>query len=343
MNRKMNKPHDTRQTELFKNKEAFISLLKDCVKAEWLNDLDTDSLTRSNNSFILQDFRKKEADIVYEGTINNGKQKVIFYVLLELQSKVDYRMPYRLLLYMTEILRHHYNNSDPKARKRKGFMFPAVIPVVYFSGTRKWTVPTCLREMFDGHERFGDSLLNFSYSLVDVKGYDDDSVQGFHSRLLKVMMMFERAENLAELTEMIKKYEDDISLFDDEELRIITAAVDILSNQYSDSKTETTGNAQIKATAERMSGMFENLIANEKKRERQLINQGREQGREEGREQGREEGREQERKLREEERNEMARTLLEMGISIENVALATKLSIENIIELQAASPTNPVE
>ena len=102
MDNQTNDPHDVRLKELFKNKEAFISLLKDCVKADWINDLDTESLKRSDHSYILQDFRKKEADIVYEATINNGKQKVIFYVLLELQSKVDYRMPYRLLLYVVQ-------------------------------------------------------------------------------------------------------------------------------------------------------------------------------------------------------------------------------------------------
>ena len=86
------KPHDTRLSELFGNKEAFISFLKDCVKADWIDDLDEDSLKRSPKSFVLQDFKKKEADVVYEATLNNGKEKVIFYILQENQRKVDYRM-----------------------------------------------------------------------------------------------------------------------------------------------------------------------------------------------------------------------------------------------------------
>ena len=107
--KKTDDPHDKRLKELFWNKEAFISLLKDCVKADWINDLDEDSLRLCPHSFILQDFNKKEADIVYEATIKNGKEKVVFYVLLENQKAVDYRMPYRLLLYIVEILRFYYN------------------------------------------------------------------------------------------------------------------------------------------------------------------------------------------------------------------------------------------
>jgi len=119
MSNETNDPHDVRLKELFKNEEAFFSLLKDCVKADWIDDLDKDSLKRSDNSYILQDFRKKEADIVYEATINNGKDKVVFYVLLELQSRIDYRMPYRLLLYIVEILRDYYNHSNVEAETQK--------------------------------------------------------------------------------------------------------------------------------------------------------------------------------------------------------------------------------
>ena len=54
------KPHDTRHKVLFGNKKALLSLLKDCVKVGWISDLDEGSLKRSEVSFILQDFKKKE-------------------------------------------------------------------------------------------------------------------------------------------------------------------------------------------------------------------------------------------------------------------------------------------
>ena len=63
--KKVREPHDARLKELFGNKDAFISFLKDCVRAEWADSIDWDSLKRNKNSFILQDFKKQEADIVY--------------------------------------------------------------------------------------------------------------------------------------------------------------------------------------------------------------------------------------------------------------------------------------
>jgi predicted transposase/invertase (TIGR01784 family) len=309
---KVNNPHNARLKELYANKDAFFSLLKDGIKPKWVDSLDKNSLRRSNTSFILQDFSEKEADIVYEATINNGSQKVVLYLLLELQSRVDYLMPYRLLLYIVEIMRHYFNNANVKARKRKNFKFPAIIPIVFFSGSNKWTVPTNLREMFDGHKDFGDSLLDFSYALVDAKGYNDENVKGFQSRLLKIMMMFENSKNVAELIEVIKRYEKDIKQLDDEELRVIVSAISILGSIYGDTEAKKLSEALNTAKKERqVSGMLSNLVANERKREKQLIKQGVEL-----------------------EKIETARALLEMGLSVEQVAKGTRLSVEDVIRIK---------
>ena len=81
--------------------------------------------------------------------------------------------------------------------------------------------------------------------------------------------------------------------------------------------------------------MFADIIANEKKARRELVKKAREEGREQERKL-REQEVEQERKLREQERIETARTLLGMGMSAENVAIATKLAIDSVEELKAS-------
>lgn len=55
---------------------------------------------------------------------------VCFY-LLELQSTVDFQMPYRLLLYMVEIWRTVLKDTDAKEAARKNFKLPAIVPCVF--------------------------------------------------------------------------------------------------------------------------------------------------------------------------------------------------------------------
>ncbi|MFZ5591259.1 MAG: Rpn family recombination-promoting nuclease/putative transposase, partial [Bacillota bacterium] len=112
MTHPVHQPHDKGYKFLLKNKETFLQLLRSFVSAPWVQSIDPQSLVLVDKSYISQEFAEKEADIVYRLKSTHGD--VIFYVLLELQSTVDYLMPFRLLLYMVEIWREGYNNTPPK-------------------------------------------------------------------------------------------------------------------------------------------------------------------------------------------------------------------------------------
>ena len=59
MSNQTNAPHDVRLKELF-NKDVLISLLKDCVKADWINDLDTDSLKKARTVLYYRISQKEK-------------------------------------------------------------------------------------------------------------------------------------------------------------------------------------------------------------------------------------------------------------------------------------------
>ncbi|MCL2400204.1 MAG: Rpn family recombination-promoting nuclease/putative transposase [Defluviitaleaceae bacterium] len=265
-------PHDKRHKELLSNKKSFLSLLRDCVKEPWVYDLDEDSITKTNNSFILQDFSEKEADIVYEAILN-GKT-VIFYILLELQSKVDYRMPYRLLLYIVEILRYYYNHADVNERDNKDFTFPVVFPIVFFSGKDTWTVPFNLREMFSDYETFGDYVLNFEYMLVNAKGYDDDTLKGFSSKLLGLILMLEKTKNDLEFYSSIRNNLDSIGTFDNEEKRVLSLCIKIMDIAYGYNKGDDIQRLLSENQIQEVDKMLCDVIEYAKVEKEELISQG---------------------------------------------------------------------
>ena len=76
----------------------------------------------------------------------------------------------------------------------------------------------------NGYRNFGEYVLNFNYVLVDAKGYDDESVKGFRSKLLKVMMMLEKAQDHTEVIEKFVQYKEDIRNLDAEEKRVLNVA-----------------------------------------------------------------------------------------------------------------------
>ncbi|WP_376774499.1 Rpn family recombination-promoting nuclease/putative transposase [Clostridium thailandense] len=101
MDENINNEHDLGYKHILSHKKNFVEFLRSFVKKEWVELISEENLVLIDKEFILEDFKEEEADIIYK--VNIDGKDIIFYILLELQSKVDFRMPIRLLMYMTEI------------------------------------------------------------------------------------------------------------------------------------------------------------------------------------------------------------------------------------------------
>ncbi|MGU8220402.1 Rpn family recombination-promoting nuclease/putative transposase [Clostridium perfringens] len=157
--------HDKSYKDLYSKKEIAIDLFKNFINKEFTKDLKADDLTLVNKSFISSDYEETESDIVYKAKI--GGSEAIFYILLEFQSRVDYRMPLRLLFYMVEILRE-FSKNENHDKNDSNIKIPAVIPIVLYNGKQVWDVPSEFRKMFYNEEMFHNGVLNFTYDVFDV-------------------------------------------------------------------------------------------------------------------------------------------------------------------------------
>jgi hypothetical protein len=88
-------PHDKGYKNLLSYKQVFLELLDSFVDQGWVAELERSQIIRINKKFVYPEFIEKEADLIYQLKLNG--RDVIFYLLLELQSSVDFQMPYRLL------------------------------------------------------------------------------------------------------------------------------------------------------------------------------------------------------------------------------------------------------
>jgi len=158
--------HDHGYKSLFSKKKNFMHFLRKYIGIAWVNEIDEDDLVLMNNTFILKDFRDKETDIIYRLKIKGIE--IIFYVLLELQSRVDFTILYRLHQYMSEMLRREFNNADTNERETKDFKLPVVVPIILYNGSDRWTVARSFKEYLKGYELFGKNVIDFEYLLLDL-------------------------------------------------------------------------------------------------------------------------------------------------------------------------------
>ncbi|MCP4679032.1 MAG: Rpn family recombination-promoting nuclease/putative transposase, partial [Deltaproteobacteria bacterium] len=83
---------------LFSHPEMVRDLLQGFVLEEWVNDLDFSTLERVNGSYVADDLRDREDDVVWR--VRFGGKWLYVYLLLEFQSTVDRFMALRIMTYV---------------------------------------------------------------------------------------------------------------------------------------------------------------------------------------------------------------------------------------------------
>jgi predicted transposase/invertase (TIGR01784 family) len=213
-NSNINNPHDKGYKYLLSSEKVFLELLQSFVNVNWVRQIDPKGLTRIDKSYVLQDFHEKEADLVYRVKLKD--QEVIFYLLLEMQSTVDFQMPYRLYQYMGEIWRDVLKNTDPETAARKDYRLPAIIPIILYNGADNWTACRQFKECLAGAEQFGKYVVDFEYFLIDVNRYSAKELLRLGNLIGGVFFLDQKKDKdellrrLEELIETLEKLEPDL-------------------------------------------------------------------------------------------------------------------------------------
>src|SRR5690554_1908033 len=146
MSEQINNPHDKGYKLLLSSKKIFLELLESFVDSGWVQAIDPETITKIDKSYTLPDFQEKEADLVYQMKLND--QEVVFYILMELQSTVDFQMPYRLLLYMVEVWRDILKNTEKNEAGRKTLNCRLSCPLSFTTGPGTGPLAKVLRRCF---------------------------------------------------------------------------------------------------------------------------------------------------------------------------------------------------
>jgi predicted transposase/invertase (TIGR01784 family) len=184
--------HDTGYKGILSDKAEFLHFITKYFPELLKAGVTLDDVEKMPNSFITEEFRHLDSDIVYR--IKLRGIDVYFYVLLELQSSVDFTMVFRLLRYMVGLLAFLFNNTEEKVRKRKEFRLPAVVPIVLYNGDDSWTAVRRFREYTEHYNIFGDSIIDFSYHLFDLKRMDEETILSTR-RLIDIIFLLDKVLN----------------------------------------------------------------------------------------------------------------------------------------------------
>ena len=169
-----NPKHDEGYKYILSKASNFLHFLKKYFPAPWTADISVDNIVKVNKTYITKELRHLDSDLIY--MLKKGGTDVYFYVLLELQSTVDFTMPFRLLRYMVELLNDVFKNVKEETRESKNYRLPAVVPIILYDGERQWTAVRSFKEYTKDYEIFGGNIIDFEYLLLDLNRTDDSAI-----------------------------------------------------------------------------------------------------------------------------------------------------------------------
>ena len=195
----VNNPHDKGYKLDLKKPKEFLHFLRKYVKAPWAENLNESQLRLCDKEFISKDYEGREADLVYEITLDS-EDKLYVFILQELQSTVDHTMIFRVMVYIMNILLGYFQKTEKHEREQAGFRLPSVVPIVFYNGSDTWTATRSLREYQTGGELFDNHVLNLEYYLVDLNKVEEDYILSSNTVIDNIMYCnkFRRKEQLAE-------------------------------------------------------------------------------------------------------------------------------------------------
>jgi predicted transposase/invertase (TIGR01784 family) len=334
--------HDKGYKDLYSKKEIALDLFKNISNAAWTKNLKPEDLELSNNTFVTSDYEEKEADIIYKANVN-GKE-VVFYILLEFQSTVDYTMPLRLLQYMCQILNQYSANVDYK-KYDKNIKLPAIVPIVLYNGQQVWDVPKQFRKMIYNEELFGNSLINFEYAVFDIsndKKLTKDNLIELKNVTAAIFLLDQKIDAL-EFLQRIKIIALYFNSLSNTEIRAIkrwikntvvdplaTSAIKILEADREDVELMVARNAfildEMKEKAKK-EGREEGIKEGIKEGREKGIKEGKEEGIKEGIKEGRKEG-------IKEGIEQTIRKMINKGMDSETIADILEINISSVIKIK---------
>ena len=298
-NIQIRKTHDELFRDILNNKEEFVLFFNSFVKIDM--KITEENLEKYNRSFVTKEYKSKYSDVVYK--IKNEN----IYLLVEHQSSIDYSMPFRMLTYCYEIMR---DAIDKTRLKDKDYKLPIVVPILLYTGNRKWKVPDYIHTILSkGISYIGISM---RYEIIDTNNYSKEQLLTSNS-MVGFVMQAEKSKTQEEFEEAIKTM---LINKPNEKEKVIRIVKYVYKDRIDEKELiKISKNIKDGEVEEVMTTIRTRLAQNERKKFREGIRQGIEQ----------------------ERRNIttlIAKKLLEKGNTVEEVIDITGLTKEEVEELR---------
>ena len=179
---------------IFEDNNLCCQFLNDYVDLPHFKDVRPEDIEDVSEEFVPLFSNEREADRIKEIKIRGENNITSFFLisLIEHKSNVEYNIHiqiFRYMVYIWERYERRMEQENPGCTRRKDFTYPPIIPIVYYEGKSRWTAPKEFKDKIMFGKNFKKFLPNFSYYIVPVHDYSNETLLEHGDEISLVMLI----------------------------------------------------------------------------------------------------------------------------------------------------------
>ena len=208
---------DTSLKMILNEPELFVEFLRDFVPIEILKNISPADIEDVSERLLPVQMEQKDLDTVKRINLK-GDVPLFVITVVDHESTVNFRAPFKMLLYITLLLEQHEKDiiraieeqkkeqgedykSTIQAIQTKDFKYPPVLPIVFYDGKGEWTAEKNFLNRTAMNKVFHKYIPKFEYELVDLSKYSIDALTEFGD-VLSMLMIIDKVKSADEFTKL---------------------------------------------------------------------------------------------------------------------------------------------
>ena len=169
--------HDVFVKKAMSDKNVAKEFFEANLPQDILAQIDLSTLKQEKENYFDNTLGHGIVDIIY--SVDFGVDKGYLILLVEHQTRQDYKMSLRIMKYILKI-------CDDYLKKNKGEKIPLIYPVLFYGGETKYTAPLSFYSLFANSERAKEYLTK-PIQLVEINNFRKEDIRG---RVYSGLMMY---------------------------------------------------------------------------------------------------------------------------------------------------------
>lgn len=183
---------DSSSKTIFDNHILYSQFLRDYVDLPYLKDVRPEDIEDVSAQYVTLFAEERNSDRVKRVHIRGGHTPFFLVSLIEHKTAPDYNVCMQVFRYMIHIWETYEKEAESVRKgmaKRKGFLYPPILPVIYYEGSTKWDVPLDFKSRIREGRTFGKYIPDFEYYLVPLRDYSNEELMAKKDEISLVMML----------------------------------------------------------------------------------------------------------------------------------------------------------